>query len=64
VAAVGEASTVIVNNTGKPAQPFEIGVTVIVAITDVDPLFKAVNDPMLPIPLAAKPIAGVLFVHV
>jgi hypothetical protein len=40
------------------------GVTVIVATTGVVPLFNAVNAAILPVPLPANPIDGVLFVQV
>jgi D-ribose pyranose/furanose isomerase RbsD len=39
------------------------GVTVIVATTGVVPALVAVNDAILPVPEAARPIEGVLFVH-
>ena len=55
----------MVNVIGVPVQltpPLVItGVTVIVAVTAADVLFIAVNDAMLPLPLAARPIDGVLF---
>jgi hypothetical protein len=35
----------------------------IVAVTVVLPLFTAVNDGMFPVPLAASPMLGVLFVQ-
>ena len=59
--------TVIVNVIGVPVQvtpPLVYdGVTVIVATTGVVPVFTAVNDAMLPVPLAARPIDVVLFVQ-
>jgi len=39
------------------------GVTVMVATNGVKPGFKAVNEAMFPVPAAARPIAGVLFVQ-
>ena len=39
------------------------GVTVIVAVTGAVPLFVALNDAILPLPLAARPMEGVLFVQ-
>lgn len=47
-----------------PAQPFTVGVTVIVALTAVVPAFVAVNEPIFPVPDAANPIDGLLLVHV
>jgi len=41
----------------------KVGVTVIVATTEDVPAFVAVNDAIFPVPLAARPIDGVLFVH-
>ena len=41
----------------------KVGVTVIVAVTGVVPLFTAVKEGILPVPLAARPIAGVLLVQ-
>ena len=40
-----------------------VGVTVTVATTGEVPLFDAVNRAMLPVPEAASPIPGLLFVH-
>ena len=53
----------MVNVNGVPAQPLAVGVTVIVAITGVVVRFVAVNEGILPVPLALKPIVGSLFVH-
>lgn len=39
------------------------GVTVIVAVIAADELLVAVNGAMLPVPLAASPMAALLFVH-
>ena len=47
-----------------PGQPAAVGVTVIVPDIGVEPALVAVNDGMLPEPLAAKPIAVLLFVQV
>ena len=46
-----------------PEHKFAIGVIVIVAVTADDPLLTPANDDMFPVPLAAKPIDGVLFVQ-
>jgi len=40
-----------------------LGVTVTVATNGVVPGFCAVNEGMFPVPAAARPIAGVLFVQ-
>lgn len=61
--AVGVGFTVIVNVLELPLHPPEVGVIVIVATTFVEPVFTALKDPILPLPLAASPIDGVLFVQ-
>ena len=57
----------MVNVIGVPVQltpPLVItGVTVIVAVTGTDVLFIAINEAMFPLPLAANPIEGVLFIQ-
>ncbi len=53
----------MVKETGVPGQPFAVGVTVIIATTAVVPVFVAVNEAISPIPLAAKPIEGLLLVQ-
>ena len=57
--------TVIVKLVVGPVQGtpplVKVGVTVIVAVTGEVPLFTAVNAAILPVPLAARPIEGVLF---
>ena len=55
--------TVMVNVNGVPVHPIADGVTVIVATTGTAVRFVAVNDGMFPVPLAASPIDGVLFVQ-
>ncbi len=60
---MGVRFTVMVKETGIPGHPFAVGVTVIVATTAVVPVFVAVKEAMLPVPLAAKPIEGLLFVQ-
>ena len=55
--------TVIVNVSGVPGQLLAVGVTVIVATTGATPRFVAVKDGILPLPLAASPMPGSLFVH-
>jgi hypothetical protein len=44
--------------------PFAVGVIVIVPVIGAFVRFVAVNEGMSPDPLAARPIAGLLFVHV
>ena len=62
---VGEGLTEIVNVRDGPGHvtppAVYCGVTVIVATTGVEPLFIAVNEAILPVPLAASPIDVVLF---
>jgi hypothetical protein len=56
--------TVIVKVIGVPLQPLAEGVTVIVATTGVEPVLVAVNDGILPVPVAGRPMDGWLLVHV
>ena len=57
----------MVKVSGLPAHvtpPFSyVGVTSIVATNALVVLFVAVNDRISPVPLAAKPIAGLSLVH-
>lgn len=53
----------MLNILAVPKQPFAEGVTVIVAVTNVFELLAALNDGILPVPFAAKPIDVVLFVQ-
>ena len=57
----------MVNVVGAPVQvapPFVYdGVTVIVAVTGAFVALVALNDAMFPLPLAARPMEGVLFVQ-
>lgn len=55
--------TVIVKVSGIPVHPLAVGVTVIVAITGVVPVFVAGKEGIFPVPLAARPIDGVSLVH-
>jgi hypothetical protein len=48
---------------GVPTQPFALGVIVTVATTIVMPALVAVKDGILPVPLAASPMEGVLLTH-
>ena len=56
--------TVTVKVIGVPVHPFAVGVTVIVAVIGEAVAFVAVNEGTLPEPLAASPIAMLLFVQV
>jgi hypothetical protein len=64
---VGVGFTVMVNVVGVPLQVVPplvyVGVTVTVAVIAVEPPFVAVKDVILPAPLAASPIAVLLFVQ-
>ena len=59
--------TVIVKVFVGPAQPTEpfvnVGVTTMVAITGAVPVFTAVNEAILPVPEAARPMLVVVLVH-
>jgi hypothetical protein len=43
--------------------PLAVGVTVIIALMAAFVVLVAVNEAILPVPLASKPIAGLLFVQ-
>lgn len=60
----GVGCTVMVNDLAEPGQRLVDGVTVIVAVIAVLPVFTAVNAGMFPVPLAGNPIEGSLFVQV
>jgi len=49
---------------GVPVHPFAVGVTVIVALIGKIVAFVVVNEGTLPEPLAARPMAVLLFVQV
>ena len=62
---VGVGFTVIVKVSGVPGQPFAVGMIVMSAIVGEFPVFVALKMGMLlPVPLAARPLEGILFVHV
>jgi hypothetical protein len=46
------------------APPVNTGVTIMVAVTAVEPAFVAVKAAILPVPLAARPIDVLLLVQV
>ena len=54
----------MVKDDGMPTHPFAAGVMVMVAITGTVPALVAVKEGMLPEPLAARPIDGVLLAQV
>ena len=55
--------TVIVNVWAVPGHPSNEGVTVIVAVTGAVPVFVAVKEGILPVPLAPRPMLVLLFDH-
>jgi hypothetical protein len=59
----GVGLTVTVKLCGVPAHPSKEGVTVIVDVTGAVPEFVAVNEGMLPVPFAPRPILVLLFDH-
>lgn len=59
----GDGLTVMVKDCGAPTQPLDVGVTVIVAVFIVFEVFVAVNEAMLPVPDAARPMEGSELVH-
>ena len=65
---IPDGFTVIVNVTGVPGQlrPLAVltGVTVIVAVTGAVVLLVAMNEPIFPVPPAARPILVLLLVQV
>ena len=54
----------MVNVDGVPVQPFAVGVTVIVVVIGEVVAFVAMNEGIFPEPLAARPMAVLVFVHV
>ena len=62
---VGVGFIVSVNICDEPGQPFADGDTVIFAVTGDVPLLVTVNDGiLLPVPVKARPIVLLSFVHV
>ena len=61
--AVGVGLTVMVKVDGTPGQPVDVGVTVIVPVIAVFPVLVAVNEAISPVPLAAKPMAALVFIQ-
>ena len=60
---IGVGLTAMVKVLDAPVQPFSIGVTVIVDMLVTAPLFCALNAGMLPLPVAASPMDGLLLVQ-
>ena len=60
---VGVGLTVMEKETGAPGQPLIVGVTSIVALIATVVEFVAVNEAIFPVPLAANPIAVLVFVQ-
>ena len=60
---VGVGLTVMVKETGVPGQPLAVGVTSIVPVIGVFPVLVAVNEAIFPVPLAANPMAVLVFVQ-
>ena len=60
---MGVGFTVIVNVCGVPVHGPNTGVTVIVAVMGSAVALVAVNDAILPLPLAAKPMDVLLLVQ-
>ncbi len=61
---VGVGFTVIEYVNGVPMQALAVGTMVIAALIGAIPLLVAVNAGISPIPLAARPMAVLLLVHV
>jgi hypothetical protein len=59
----GAGFTVIKKVCGEPLQPFAEGVTTIADVIAAVPVFVAIKEAMSPVPLAAIPVAVLLFVH-
>ena len=59
----GDGFTVMVNDFGGPSQPFNFGVTVMVAIIGVLPELRAVNAGISPTPVDAKPMVELVLVQ-
>jgi len=55
---VGVGFTVMVNDDAVPGQLLAVGVTVMVAVMGLVPVFVAVKEAISPAPETARPIAG------
>ncbi len=60
----GPGFTVMEYEFGIPGQPFAVGVTIIVEVTESAVLFVPENEAISPVPLAARPMEGSEFVQV
>ena len=54
----------MVNVDAVPVQPFAVGVTVIVAVIGAVVAFVATKEGIFPEPLATRPMAVLVFIHV
>jgi len=61
---IGAGFTVMVKLPVGPTQALAVGVTVMVAVTGTLLAFNPLKAAMFPLPEAAKPMEGVLLVHV
>ena len=59
----GEGFTVMVKVWVAPGHPLAVGVTLMVAVIGLEPVFFGVNAGILPLPLVAKPIVGLELVQ-
>ena len=59
----GVGLTVIAAFLAAPVHPLAEAITLIRAVTVVSVVLKALKEAILPVPLAAKPIEGVLFIQ-
>lgn len=59
----GKGLTVMLNVCAVPEQLLAVGITETVAVMGEAELFEAVNEAMLPLPLAPSPIEVVLLVQ-
>jgi hypothetical protein len=60
----GDGLIVMLYEDVVPVQPFAVGVITMVAVIGVAPVFVAVKEGIFPDPLAARPMAVLLFVQV
>ena len=60
---VGVGLTVMVKKADVPAQPLAVGVTSIILVIGELPGLFAVNEPILPVPVADNPIIAAEFVQ-
>jgi hypothetical protein len=63
VTTVGVGSTVMPKDCGVPLQPLAEGVTVMVPLAGVVPPLVPLKAAMLPVPVAPRPMPGLVFTH-